>query len=141
MSTYKAPLDDIRFALYDVLDCEKQFAALGFAEVDRATADAVLDEAARFTETVLAPLNKVGDEVGCKYDAASGDVVVRLYEAHGARTTGVLRAGFDYADVARTDLLERTVEPAVAPLDDGGVPLTLRPFEIVTLRFSGVRAQ
>ena len=76
MSTYKAPLDDIRFALYDVLDCEKQFAALGFAEVDRATADAVLDEAARFTETVLAPLNKVGDEVGCKYDAASGDVVV-----------------------------------------------------------------
>ena len=72
---------------------------------------------------------------------ASGDVVVRLYEAHGARTTGVLRAGFDYADVARTDLLERTVEPAVEPLDDGGVPLTLRPFEIVTLRFSGVRAQ
>ena len=31
-------------------------------------------KAARFTETVLAPLNRVGDEVGCSYDKASGDV-------------------------------------------------------------------
>ena len=76
MSTYKAPLEDIRFALYDVLDSETQFAALGFGEVDRGVADAVLDEAARFTETVLAPLNKVGDEVGCKFDPATGDVTV-----------------------------------------------------------------
>lgn len=76
MSTYKAPLEDIRFALFDVLDSEKQFSALGFGEVDRGVADAVLDEAARFTETVLAPLNKVGDEVGCKFDSATGDVTV-----------------------------------------------------------------
>ena len=76
MSTFKAPLEDIRFALYDVLDSEKRFAELGFGEVDRGTADAVLDEAARFTETVLAPLNKIGDEVGCKFDPATGDVIV-----------------------------------------------------------------
>ena len=71
----------------------------------------------------------------------SGDVVVRLYEAHGARTAGLLRAGFDYADVVRTDLLERTIEPSVERSPDGAVALTLRPFEIVTLRFSGVQAQ
>ena len=76
MSTFKAPLEDIRFALYDVLDSEKRFAELGFGEVDRGTADAVLDEAARFTETVLAPLNKIGDKVGCKFDPATGDVIV-----------------------------------------------------------------
>ncbi|TXH63801.1 MAG: acyl-CoA dehydrogenase [Thermomonas sp.] len=76
MSSYKAPLDDIRFALFDVLDSEKTFARLGFADANRELIDAVIDEAARFSETVLAPLNKVGDQVGCKFDSASGEVVV-----------------------------------------------------------------
>ena len=31
MSSYKPPLDDIRFALFDVLDSEATFARLGFA--------------------------------------------------------------------------------------------------------------
>ena len=74
MSTYKAPLDDLRFALYDVLGVEERFARLGFADANRELVDAVLDEAARFTETVLAPLNRIGDEVGCTYDKATGDV-------------------------------------------------------------------
>ena len=76
MSSYKAPLEDIRFALFDVLDSEKTFARLGFADANRELVDAVIDEAARFTETVLAPLNKVGDEIGCKFDAATGNVAV-----------------------------------------------------------------
>ena len=74
MSSYKAPLDDIRFALFDVLDSEETFARLGFADANRELVDAVIDEAARFAETVLAPLNKVGDEVGCRFDAADGSV-------------------------------------------------------------------
>ncbi|MCY7313530.1 MAG: acyl-CoA dehydrogenase C-terminal domain-containing protein [Pseudoxanthomonas sp.] len=74
MSTYKAPLGDIRFALYDVLGAEALFARLGYADASRDLLDAVLDEAARFTETVLAPLNSVGDEIGCRFDRASGDV-------------------------------------------------------------------
>ena len=76
MSSYKAPLDDIRFALFDVLDSEATFARLGFADANRELVDAVLDEAARFSETVLAPLNRVGDEVGCTFDPATGDVAV-----------------------------------------------------------------
>ncbi len=76
MSSYKAPLDDIRFALFDVLRLEPEFAALGFADASRDVVDAVLDEAARFSETVLAPLNTVGDEIGCKFDQATGDVTV-----------------------------------------------------------------
>jgi len=74
MSTYKAPLADMRFALYDVLGAEALFERLGFADASRDVLDAILDEGARFTETVLAPLNRVGDEVGCSYDKASGDV-------------------------------------------------------------------
>lgn len=74
MSTYKAPLTDIRFALYDVLGAEALFAKLGYGDATRDVLDAVLDEAARFTETVLAPLNRVGDEIGCGFDKATGDV-------------------------------------------------------------------
>ena len=74
MSDYKAPLADIRFALYDVLQAEPLFRRLGFADATRDIVDAVLEESARFNETVLAPLNKVGDEVGCRYDKDSGAV-------------------------------------------------------------------
>ena len=74
MSTYSAPLRDIRFALYDVLGVETTFRNLHFDDANRETVDAVLDEAARFCATVLAPLNKVGDEFGVAYDKASGDV-------------------------------------------------------------------
>ena len=73
MSQYRAPLDDIRFGLFDVLDVENVLARLGQTEVNRELTDAVLEEAARFTSQVLAPLNAVGDR-GCKLDAATGDV-------------------------------------------------------------------
>ncbi len=74
MSSYQAPLTDIRFVLHDVLGAEALSAHLGFDTATRDIIDAVLEESARFTETVLAPLNRVGDEVGCSYDKATGDV-------------------------------------------------------------------
>ncbi|MCW3158052.1 alpha-mannosidase [Micropruina sonneratiae] len=70
----------------------------------------------------------------------SGDVVVRLYESLGARAHGRLHAGFGFDSVERTDLLERVLPDAPVEHDDDPVTLALRPFEIVTLRFSGVRA-
>ncbi len=73
-ASYKAPLTDLRFALYDVLGVEPLFQRLGYADATRDILDAVLDEAARFTETVLAPLNSVGDEIGSQLDKATGEV-------------------------------------------------------------------
>jgi alkylation response protein AidB-like acyl-CoA dehydrogenase len=75
MSNYRAPLADMRFVLFDVLDASTLFARLGFDDATQDVVDAVLDEGARFTETVLAPLNRVGDETGCVFDLATGDVV------------------------------------------------------------------
>jgi len=74
MSTYHAPLTDIRFALHDVLQVETLFASLGFEDASRETLDAVLDECARLCESVLAPLNRVGDEQGVRFDKATGAV-------------------------------------------------------------------
>ncbi|MEU1853194.1 glycoside hydrolase family 38 C-terminal domain-containing protein [Streptomyces sp. NPDC019990] len=65
-------------------------------------------------------------------DDTSGDVVVRLYESRGGRAQGLLRTGFPLAGAQITDLLERPLEDAV--IADGGVSVTLRPFQILTLR-------
>ena len=74
MSSYRAPLSDMRFVLFDVLGAGPLFARLGFDDATRDIVDAVLEEGARFTETVLAPLNRIGDETGCRYDQATGAV-------------------------------------------------------------------
>jgi alpha-mannosidase len=65
-------------------------------------------------------------------DDESGDVVVRLYESRGGRASGVLRTGFPLTGAQVTDLLERPLEDA--EVVDGGVPVSLRPFQILTLR-------
>jgi 3-(methylsulfanyl)propanoyl-CoA dehydrogenase len=75
MARYSAPLADMRFALYDVLGVEALFRRLpGYEAATRDVLDAVLDEAAKFTEQVLAPLNQSGDAEGCRYDAATQSV-------------------------------------------------------------------
>ena len=72
---YTAPLADIRFDLYDLLEVEKLFAKLpGCESLNRELIDAVLDEAAKFSQSVLAPLNEIGDQQGCTFDKTSGDV-------------------------------------------------------------------
>jgi alpha-mannosidase len=63
----------------------------------------------------------------------SGDVVVRLYEAHGGRASARVTAAFEHSGVVETDLLERPLPEPVALAGDG--TLRLRPFRIVTLRY------
>ncbi|KFL36702.1 acyl-CoA dehydrogenase C-terminal domain-containing protein [Arenimonas donghaensis] len=74
MNRYKAPVRDMKFALYDVIGADKLYEKLGIEHASRDLLDAVMDEAARFNETVLAPLNAVGDEHGCRFDKATGAV-------------------------------------------------------------------
>ncbi|MFI6879897.1 alpha-mannosidase [Streptomyces sp. NPDC050400] len=62
-------------------------------------------------------------------DDGSGDVVVRLYESRGGRAKARVTPGFAVSGVVRTDLLER-------PVEEGGLTLSLKPFELVTLRLS-----
>ncbi len=74
MNTYKAPLKDMKFVLFDLLKAERTYRELDFAAADRELLDAVLEEAAKFAETVLAPLNADGDREGCRFDRDSGAV-------------------------------------------------------------------
>ena len=69
-------------------------------------------------------------------DDGSGDLVVRLYESTGARVRTALRLDLPVAAAALTDLLERPLPGARPDLADNAVPLSLRPFELVTLRLA-----
>jgi len=66
---YKAPLRDIQFLLHEVNDSRKHYAALhksGGALATPETVQMIIDEAAKFAEQELAPINEGGDRVGCK---------------------------------------------------------------------------
>jgi alkylation response protein AidB-like acyl-CoA dehydrogenase len=66
MADYQAPLNDANYLLQDVFKLEQFWAELGYDEVNLELASAVLDEAGKITRDVLAPLNREGDEEGCK---------------------------------------------------------------------------
>lgn len=68
MPVYQAPVADFQFLLHDVLQIEKFQDLPGFEEVSPDLVGAVLEEAAKFAQDVLQPLNQVGDEEGCKLE-------------------------------------------------------------------------
>src|SRR5215211_952538 len=101
MPTYKAPLDDIRFLLEDVLDVGQLAALPGYADATPDLLAAVIEEAAKLCEEVLAPLNQSGDAEGCHYE--NGVV----------RTPRGFRAGYDAYRAGGWPAM-------VAPPDSGG---------------------
>ncbi len=68
MYSYRAPLRDIRFVAHEVLDFEKHYLAFGREDLNRDLLEGILEEGARFAETVLAPTNRIGDEHGLRFE-------------------------------------------------------------------------
>ena len=67
---YQPRPDDIGFLLFDVLQAPQALSVLpGLTEADAPLMAQVLEEAGKFVAEVIAPLNKVGDEVGCRFEA------------------------------------------------------------------------
>ncbi|WP_338559681.1 acyl-CoA dehydrogenase C-terminal domain-containing protein [Acinetobacter sp. KS-LM10] len=69
MPIYNAPLADMKFILNDVFKAEQFWQANeNLAHVDAATAEAILEEMAKFAQNVTLPINRTGDEEGATYN-------------------------------------------------------------------------
>src|SRR5271154_308545 len=68
MPVYRAPLDDYRFVMQELLEVEKHRDLPQFEDLSPDTIDDVLSNAAKFCEEVLQPLNQSGDEEGCHFE-------------------------------------------------------------------------
>jgi alkylation response protein AidB-like acyl-CoA dehydrogenase len=83
MPNYKAPVRDIRFVINEVLESEKLYQTLpGYEEATEDLMNAIVDEGARFAESVIAPLNRSGDEEGCHWSAAGVTTPAGYKEAY-----------------------------------------------------------
>jgi hypothetical protein len=67
--SYRAPVRDQMFVLREVLELDRYSNLPGFADVSLDVVEQVLSEGARFCEEVLAPINKAGDQEGCRWAA------------------------------------------------------------------------
>jgi len=95
MPHYTAPVTDIQFVLHDVLEVHRQDIP-GYAELDREFTAAVVGEAGRISEEVLAPLNPVGDAQGCTLENG----VVRTPEGFKAAYDQIAEGGWIGLDAA-----------------------------------------
>jgi len=68
MPRYTPPLRDMQFVLHELLDVETTLKALPpYADTGRELIDQVLEEGGKFCAEVLFPLNRSGDEEGCRW--------------------------------------------------------------------------
>ncbi|WP_269530746.1 acyl-CoA dehydrogenase C-terminal domain-containing protein [Chitinimonas sp. BJYL2] len=111
--TYQAPLADMRFVMNELAGLSEVSALPGYEDVNPELADAILEEAAKFAENVLAPLNRVGDQHGNKL----ADAVVTTapgfkdaYTQYVENGWGGLHAPADFGGQGMPSLIATAVE-------------------------------
>ena len=94
MPIYKAPLDEMRFVLHEVLDVGQLAKLPGYEEATPDIFDAMMDEVAKLCEDVLQPLNRSGDEEGCHFENGTVRTPAGFKEAYqtftGLGLTGLI---------------------------------------------------
>lgn len=117
MSTYTAPLSDMRFLLHHVFKlgafCETH---AELSDLDIETADAILEEAAKLCEQKLAPLDTVGDQKGCTYvdeEVRAPEGFIEAYKEFSDGSWGALGGDTAYGGMGLPKQFVATVEEMV----------------------------
>jgi len=82
MPMYRAPLRELRFVLEELLGTARLGGGASLPDYTDELGGAVLEEAARFAETVLEPLNRPGDVAGVRWSAAGVQTAPGFKEAY-----------------------------------------------------------
>ncbi len=88
MTTYSAPLRDISFVLHELLDIGQFSHTAPFEAATHSVVDAILGAAARLCEQVLLPINRSGDEEGCRLENGVVRTPAGFREAYRAFAEG-----------------------------------------------------
>lgn len=99
MPIYNAPLRDLRFVYNELFDSADLQQLDGFEEASPDLVEAVLEEAGRFCENEILPLNQSGDCEGCTFE--NGEVHVpngfkQAYDAYYENGYGTITAPVEY---------------------------------------------
>jgi alkylation response protein AidB-like acyl-CoA dehydrogenase len=62
---YRAPLADMHFIVHQLIPLSRIQALPGYEEVDDDLVNTILEEASKFANQVLSPINWTGDQEGC----------------------------------------------------------------------------
>lgn len=88
MPIYKAPLDDMRFVLHELFDSKAISELPGYEEFTPELMDSVLEEAAKFTQEIVFPINQSGDAEGCVFENGVVRTPKGFKEAYNALCEG-----------------------------------------------------
>ena len=89
MPTYRAPRQDIDFLLNDVFQADQLFSSMpGTQDASVDLTSAIVDEAAKIAEGLLAPINQSGDQEGCRYDDGVVTTPKGFQQAYSAYAEG-----------------------------------------------------
>ena len=89
MTNYRAPIADMQFLLRKVFKAEEIFSAMpDTEEVTDSLINAILEEAGKLIEGLVAPLNQSGDQEGCSLDKGAVTTPTRFKAAYAAWTEG-----------------------------------------------------
>jgi acyl-CoA dehydrogenase len=118
MTTYSAPVKDMQFAIQELADLASVARLPGCEDATPDLVNAVLEEAARFASDIWAPLNRVGDVEGAKWNNGHVTMPEGFREAYRqfveAGWNG-LRFGAEYGGQG----LPKLVDAAVMEMWDG----------------------
>ena len=113
MQTYSAPLRDMRFVLHELHGAP---ALPGQEDFTPELADTILEEAAKFCEEVLLPINASGDLIGCTYENGVVRTPPGFQEAYKGFTEagwGALNAAPQYGGQGAPETVAKLVEEMI----------------------------
>ncbi len=112
MPGFTSPVRDLTFVANELHKFEDYREALGFEDADPDTIAAIFEEAGRMADEVFHPLNRSGDEEGCKLEDGKVTVPAGFTEAYKAYTESgwsSLAADPEYGGQGMPEMLSKMV--------------------------------